>query len=47
LADILYLKLCRLKIQEARRMLKVEHFDLIRQKLRDGMSEREVAKELG
>lgn len=28
-------------------MLKVDHFDLIRQKLRDGMSEREVAKELG
>jgi IS30 family transposase len=28
-------------------MLKVDHFDLIRQKLRDGMSERGVAKELG
>lgn len=28
-------------------MLKVDHYDLIRQKLRDGMSQREIAKELG
>jgi transposase len=28
-------------------MLKVDHYDLIRQKLRDGMSQRKVAEELG
>jgi transposase len=28
-------------------MLTVDHYDLIKQKLRDGMSQREVAKKLG